>query len=58
MKETLTAMREKGVHFGIVSGSDLDKITEQLGEEVVQGADWCFSENGLFAFKNGAFLEK
>jgi len=58
MKDTLTAMRAKGVHFGIVSGSDLSKVTEQLTEEVVTGADWCFSENGLFAFKNGAFLEK
>jgi hydroxymethylpyrimidine pyrophosphatase-like HAD family hydrolase len=28
MKDTLTAMRNKGVHFGIVSGSDLVKVTE------------------------------
>ena len=58
MKDTLAAMRAKGVHFGIVSGSDLVKVTEQLGEDVVSGSDWCFSENGLFAFKNGSFLEK
>ena len=58
MKDTLTAMRAKGVHFGIVSGSDLAKVTEQLGDDVVNGADWCFSENGLYAFKNGHFLEK
>lgn len=58
MKDTLAAMRAKGVHFGIVSGSDLAKVTEQLGDDIVNGSDWCFSENGLFAFKSGTFLEK
>ena len=26
---------------------------EQLGEEIVAGADWCFAENGLDAYRNG-----
>lgn len=51
-------MRAAGVHFGIVSGSDLVKVTEQLGEEIVQKADWCFAENGLYAMKAGEFLAK
>jgi GTP cyclohydrolase I len=34
MRATLDAMVAKGVDFGIVSGSDLEKITEQLGEDV------------------------
>jgi phosphomannomutase len=58
MTETLTKMRAAGVHFGIVSGSDLGKVTEQLGEELVKGADWCFAENGLYAMKAGEFLAK
>ena len=58
MKDTLTAMVKSGVDFGIVSGSDLEKITEQLGEEVINGAHWCFSENGLQAFKKGQLVEK
>jgi len=58
MKDTLAKMRASGVDFGIVSGSDLSKITEQLGEDVIKGADWCFGENGLFALKNGVFAEK
>ena len=53
MKETLKAMTNKGIHFGIVSGSDLPKITEQLNEEIVKNAHWCFAQNGLQAFKNG-----
>ena len=51
-------MRAKGIHFGVISGSDLIKITEQLGEDVVLGADWCFGENGLYALKKGEFFEK
>ena len=58
MIETLEKMRAKGIHFGIVSGSDLVKVKEQLGAEIVAGADWCFAENGLDAYKNGQLLEK
>lgn len=58
MKITLAKMRAKGVDFGIVSGSDLEKVTEQLGEEIVNKADWCFGENGLYALKQGTFFEK
>ena len=36
MVETLKAIEAKGVAVGIVSGSDLVKITEQLGEEIVK----------------------
>lgn len=58
MVETLKAMREKGIHFGIVSGSDLKKVTEQLNEDIVNSAEYCFSENGLYAMEAGKFLEK
>lgn len=51
-------MRAAGIDFGIVSGSDLVKVTEQLGEEIVNGADWCFAENGLYAMKKGSIIAK
>ena len=53
MLDTLKLMREKGVHFGIVSGSDQKKVVEQLGQDVCNGAEYCFYENGLDAFASG-----
>ena len=58
MIETLKQMRAKGVHFGIVSGSDLNKVTEQLGKELVDSAEFCFAENGLYAMKEGQMFSK
>lgn len=49
------------VTVGLVGGSDLDKIAEQMNgkpEEVVGRFDFCFSENGLVAYEAGQFLEK
>ena len=47
MIDTLSKMKQTGVHFGIVSGSDLPKVLEQLSEPVLKMADWTFPENGL-----------
>ena len=58
MLETLRKMRETGVHFGIVSGSDLKKVVEQLSEPVVNDAEFCFAENGLYAMAKGQMIEK
>ena len=58
MIDTLSKMKQAGVHFGIVSGSDLPKVLEQLSEPVLQMADWTFPENGLQAYKNGELIEK
>ena len=58
MLETLTKMRAKGIHFGIVSGSDLVKVREQMTTEVADGADYMFAENGLDAYKMGQLIEK
>jgi len=58
MLEALEQMRAKGIDFGIVSGSDLVKVTEQLTKEIVDGAEYCFAENGLYAMEKGVFLEK
>lgn len=49
-------MHEKGIALGIVSGSDLDKIKEQVGEDLVKKVDYTFSQNGLYSLKKGEFL--
>jgi len=52
--ETLTylaALREK-ISIGVVGGSDLVKQKEQLGDSPNM-FDYCFSENGLLAYKDG-----
>ena len=39
--------------MGIVGGSDLKKIAEQIGANVTTDYDYVFSENGLLAHKAG-----
>ena len=58
MLQTLAKMQAKGIHFGIVSGSDLVKVREQMTPEVASAAHWCFAENGLDAYKEGQAIEK
>ncbi|NWH38415.1 PMM2 Phosphomannomutase, partial [Chloropsis hardwickii] len=57
MAAFLQRLRQK-VPVGVVGGSDLAKIREQLGEDVTEKYDYVFSENGLVAYKNGKFLSK
>ncbi|KAH0641751.1 hypothetical protein KY290_035164 [Solanum tuberosum] len=54
---TLTAPR-KVVTIGVVGGSDLVKISEQLGNTVTNDYDYVFSENGLVAHKDGKLIGK
>ncbi|XP_061883187.1 phosphomannomutase 2 [Entelurus aequoreus] len=44
------------VRVGVVGGSDLCKIKEQLGDDVIQKVDYVFAENGLVAYKEGQLL--
>lgn len=67
---TLTAPRQKAtpemleflqklksrIRVGVVGGSDLCKIQEQLGDDIIQKVDYVFAENGLVAYKNGELL--
>lgn len=46
----------KHVTVGIVGGSDLVKIKEQIGENVLELVDYTFSENGLMAHKGAELL--
>ncbi|KAM7508678.1 hypothetical protein LguiA_019131 [Lonicera macranthoides] len=54
----LEFMRElrKSVIVGIVGGSDLAKISEQLGQTVISDYDFVFPENGLVAYKDGQLI--
>jgi len=58
MLEALEKMQAKGIHFGIVSGSDLIKVKEQMTPEIAMGAKWTFAENGLDAYEDGQAIEK
>lgn len=46
-------------HIGLVGGSDLVKMAEQMGgDKFLKEFDYVFSENGLLAFKNGTEIGK
>ncbi|KAK9374378.1 eukaryotic phosphomannomutase [Lipomyces chichibuensis] len=53
---TLLSELRKKVVIGFVGGSDLVKQQEQLGEDVIHNFDFCFSENGLTAYRLGEKL--
>jgi phosphomannomutase len=58
MLQLLARLRQKCA-IGFVGGSDLPKQQEQLGTADVAVTtlfDFCFAENGLTAYKNGAPL--
>nr|AEH27533.1 putative phosphomannomutase [Amorphophallus konjac] len=55
MLEFLHKLQEV-VTVGVVGGSDLVKISEQLGKTVITDYDYVFSENGLVAHKNGELI--
>nr|CAG4636431.1 EOG090X0BFR [Eubosmina coregoni]SVE69999.1 EOG090X0BFR [Eubosmina coregoni] len=43
--------------LGLVGGSDLNKIAEQMGGmDVLEKFDYVFAENGLVAYKNGKLI--
>mmetsp|Transcript_25720 Transcript_25720/g.56034 ORF Transcript_25720/g.56034 Transcript_25720/m.56034 type:complete len:245 (-) Transcript_25720:604-1338(-) len=58
--DMLAFMQElrKHVKVGIVGGSDLHKIAEQLGDGLLNQYDYVFAENGLVAYKDGKLLAK
>lgn len=52
MLDFLKKLKQKCI-VGMVGGSDLSKIAEQMGSDVVHEYDYVFSENGLVAYKEG-----
>ena len=55
MESILNIMKAKYM-LGIVSGSDLNKIKEQLGDNIFDQCDYIFSENGLVAHKGKSLI--
>lgn len=55
MDKTLKQVRKKCA-IGFVGGSDLQKQQEQLGDDILSKFDFCFSENGLTAYRLGKKL--
>ena len=49
MKEMLRDVKNSGYTLGVVSGSDLVKLKEQLEDSISQ-FDWLFTENGLVTY--------
>jgi len=57
MKKFMTEQVMPRCCVGLVGGSDINKITEQMGgREVVTEYDYFFSENGLVAYKGGQMV--
>ncbi|KAF7370849.1 Eukaryotic phosphomannomutase [Mycena sanguinolenta] len=56
MIQVLSALKQKYV-IGVVSGSNMVKISEQLVTPVIEDFDYVFTENGLVAYKKGKLLE-
>ena len=44
--------------IGLVSGSDLVKVSEQMGKDCVNEFEFVFPENGLVAYENGVEIAK
>lgn len=55
MKETLQLVRKSRL-IGIISGSDFNKIMEQLGSNILEEYDYVFAENGLVAYKGSDLI--
>ena len=45
---------KKSVKLGIVSGSDLSKLEDQIGPDILNFFDYVFSENGVVAYHKGS----
>lgn len=59
MKKFLKELKQK-VSVGLVGGSNLEKITEQMnsGNDVLKEYNYVFAENGLVAYKEGNLIGK
>jgi len=55
MKDLIQELRKK-VSVGVVGGSDLKKIQEQLGDKAETEFDYLFSENGMVGYQDGKII--
>ncbi|XP_055940052.1 uncharacterized protein LOC129969483 isoform X2 [Argiope bruennichi] len=57
-KLSLSELHKK-VAIGLVGGSDLNQIQEQMGDpKLVESYDYIFAQNGLVAYKDGKLIGK
>lgn len=53
-KEFIVSLKQnKNIDLGVVSGSDLPKLREQIGDDILSIFDWVCSENGLVTYHQG-----
>ena len=48
----------KQIDLAVVSGSDLPKLKEQLGNDIMTYFKWVLPENGVIAYKDGECISK
>ena len=58
MRDLLLNKLKSKVSIGLVSGSDLIKVSEQMGSSCITEFDFVFPENGLVAYENGVEIAK
>jgi len=58
MHDLLQNKLKPKVALGLVSGSDLVKVSEQMGSDCINEFDYVFPENGLVAYENGVEIGK
>jgi len=58
MRELLLKKLKAKCSIGLVSGSDLIKVSEQMGSNCITEFDFVFPENGLVAYENGVEIAK
>jgi len=59
MEDFMLKVAKKNATIGLVGGSDLKKIAEQMGGmDVINKYDYVFAENGLVAYKSGHMIGK
>ena len=59
----LGMMKDKDIHYALISGGTYDKITSQIGKQYIESKkplfNYVFSENGMIGYSNGKkFFEK
>jgi len=54
--DSLLSFKSQGIQLGLVSGSDLLKIKEQMRENVLELFDYVFTENGLKSYHHGQLI--
>lgn len=58
MLNTLRSLKNKNYTLGIVGGSNIEKIKNQIGDDIYKLFDYVFVENGLVFYKNGELINK